>query len=274
MAVYAIGDIQGCVVALEELLDDLQFDPEQDRLWLTGDLVNRGPDSLATLRMVKRLGDSATSVLGNHDLHLLAVAEGIKSLRPGDTVKKILEAGDSEDLLHWLRHRPMVHFDRSLRTLMVHAGVYPGWSASRLRKCAIEVEQILQGPDYRDLLVAMYGREPLKWRSGLSRMDRLRFITNAITRMRYVDQKRRLDFEQKGPPGSQPKGLIPWYMHPKMRCGKWRIVCGHWSALGYMRSGRVIALDSGCVWGGALTAVRLDNQDTRQCWQVGCRIQD
>ena len=270
MAVYAVGDIQGCAVALEELLDDLQFETQTDRLWLTGDLVNRGPNSLETLRLVKGFGESAITVLGNHDLHLLAVAAGIKQLRPGDTLKKILRAPDCDELIDWLRHLPMVHADQQMRAIMVHAGAYPGWGPGRLQRRAREVEQVLRSDDYKDFLSNMYGRTPRKWNAELAGTHRLRFITNAMTRMRFVDGEGRLNFTQKGPPGSQPKSLMPWYQHPETRCKNWRIVCGHWSALGYMRSGRIIALDSGCVWGGALTAVRLDGDNHRQLWQVGC----
>ena len=270
MAVYAIGDVQGCAVALEELLDDLQFDPKADRLWLTGDLVNRGPRSLDVLRMVKRFGRSAISVLGNHDLHLLAVAEGIKPVRPADTLKKILNAPDRDELLHWLRHLPMLHVDDDLKTLMIHAGVYPGWGIKKLKRRAAEVEAVLRGDGYREFLASMYGRRPGTWKGELDGMDRIRFITNSMTRMRFVTARGRLDFNAKGPPGRQPKHLVPWYEHPARKCRSWRIVCGHWSALGYMRRGQILALDSGCVWGGALTAVRLDGKNQRQCWQVGC----
>jgi bis(5'-nucleosyl)-tetraphosphatase (symmetrical) len=271
MAVYAIGDIQGCVVALEELLDELQFDPARDRLWLTGDLVNRGPRSLETLRLVKSFGDSVTTVLGNHDLHLLAVAEGIKRLRPGDTMKKILKAPDRDELMHWLRHLPMAHVDHNMKTLMVHAGVYPGWGPATLQRRAGEVEHILRGDNYRSFLRQMYGRTPGRWDKKLKGMARARLITNTLTRMRYVSAWGRLDFNQKGPPGSQiKKSLSPWYLHPDMKCKKWRIVFGHWSALGLIRKGKIIGLDSGCVWGGALTAVRLDGKNKRRCWQVKC----
>lgn len=270
MAVYAIGDIQGCAVALEELLDDLQFDPEVDRLWLTGDLVNRGPYSLETLRLVKNFGPSAITVLGNHDLHLLAVAGGIRPARDADTIEQILGAPDRDELIHWLRHQPMLHVDDDLKTLMVHAGVYPGWSVKTLKSRAAEVEAVLRGDDYQEFFHHMYGRRPNVWSDELAGMDRIRFITNSMTRMRYVDGERQLEFTHKGPPGSQPKGLVPWYQHPELKCFSWRIVCGHWSALGFMRSGQILALDSGCVWGGALTAVRLDAENHRQCWQVGC----
>ncbi len=270
MAVYAIGDIQGCAVALEELLDDLQFDPIRDKLWLTGDLVNRGPHSLETLRLVKSFGDSAVVVLGNHDLHLLAVAAGIKRSRPGDTIKKILHAPDRDELLHWIRHLPLAHVDHEMKTLMVHAGIYPGWGPAKLQRRAGEVEQILRGDNHTEFLREMYGRRPGSWNKNLQGMARVRFITNTLTRMRYVSAKGRLNFDQKGPPGSQPVNLSPWYLHPAMKCRKWRIVFGHWSALGFIRKNRIIGLDSGCVWGGALTAVRLDGENHRQCWQVGC----
>ena len=270
MAVYAIGDIQGCAVALEELLDDLQFDPAVDRLWLTGDLVNRGAHSLEVLRLVKSFGDSAISVLGNHDLHLLAVAEGVKPLRHGDTLKKILNAPDRDELLDWLRHLPMLHADHDLKTLMVHAGVYPGWSVKKLKRRAEEVETVLRGDNYREFFENMYGRRPSVWSGDLAGMDRIRFITNSMTRMRYVSDYGRLDFNAKGPPGTQPYGFVPWFEHPALKCHSWRIVFGHWSALGYMRNGQILSLDSGCVWGGALTAVRLDAENNRQCWQVGC----
>lgn len=274
MAIYAIGDIQGCAVPFEELLDDLDFDPATDRVWLTGDLVNRGPHSLETLRIVRGFGDSAITVLGNHDLHLLAVAEGIRRPRPGDSLKAILKAPDRDELLHWLRHLPMVHVDRELKALMVHAGVYPGWGPSKVQRLGREVETVLQGADYGKFLRAMYGSEPRKWNGDLSGMNRLRFITNTLTRMRYVDSQRRLDFDHKGPPGSQPPRLSPWFAHPKMKCDGWRIVCGHWSALGFSRQGNIISLDSGCVWGGALTAVRLDGDNSRQHWQVGCGVHE
>ncbi len=275
MPTYAIGDIQGCVVPFEELLDDIQFDPAKDQLWLTGDLVNRGPHSLETLRMVRNFGDSVITVLGNHDLHLLAVAEGIRSIRSTDSLQPILRAPDREELLHWLRHLPMAYADWELKTLMTHAGIYPGWGPSRLIRLAAEVETALRGTHHVRFLREMYGSEPRKWHRKLTGWKRLRFITNALTRMRFVDADRCLDFDQKGPPGSQPPRLMPWYQHPRMKCDGWRIVYGHWSALGYSRQGNIISLDSGCVWGGALTSVRLDgNHATRQCWQVGCAVNE
>ena len=270
MAIYAVGDVQGCAIPLEEVLERVRFDPSQDQVWFCGDLVNRGPDSLNALRLVKSLGDSAVTILGNHDLHLLAVDEGIRRVRQGDTLKPILKAPDRDELMSWLRHRPLVHFDKRIRTLMVHAGVYPGWHRKQLVAYAREVENILRGPRYTDLLRAMYGRRPTKWNPDLVGWERYRFITNSCTRMRYCDLKGNLNFTQKGPPGSQPKRLLPWFDHPNLRCRKWRIVFGHWSALGYFQAGRLVSLDSGCVWGGKLTMVRLDNGENARCWQVKC----
>jgi bis(5'-nucleosyl)-tetraphosphatase (symmetrical) len=270
VAVYAIGDIQGCVLPFEELLEKLEFDPETDQLWVTGDLVNRGPDSLQTLRLVRRLGDCVTAVLGNHDLHFLAIVERIRRVRQGDTLKKLLKAPDIEELAQWMRHLPLAHCDKSLKTIMVHAGVYPGWKRKQLMGYAQEVESILRGEDYKKFLRKMYGRRPAKWNPDLGDWDRYRFIINTLTRMRYCDRKGNLNFTQNGPPGSQPRRYIPWFEHSRMKCRKWRIVFGHWSALGYLQRGNIISLDSGCVWGGKLTAIRLDGKYQAPCWQLEC----
>ncbi|MEM7194511.1 MAG: symmetrical bis(5'-nucleosyl)-tetraphosphatase [Pseudomonadota bacterium] len=269
MAIYAVGDLQGCVVPLEELLDKVQFDSEKDRLWLTGDLVNRGPHSLESLHLVKKLGKSAVTVLGNHDLHLLAQAEGLKGLKPGDTIKKVLKSPDRDELMHWLRNRPLVHFDDSMKTMMVHAGVCPGWKRWQLERYAGEVEKRLRGKRYTRLLQHMYGRHPAKWSEDMPKWQRTRFIINACTRMRYCDAKGRVNFTQKGPPGSQRKGLSPWFEHPDLKCKSWRIVFGHWSSLGLINTSRLVALDTGCVWGSKLSMVRLDSPD-QALWQIGC----
>jgi len=288
MAVYAVGDVQGCVLPLEEMLDKLRFDPPRDQLWLTGDLVNRGPHSLEALRLIKNLGDSAVAVLGNHDLHLLAVAAGVREARPGDTLESILRAPDRDELLHWLRHRPLLHFDKRAelgqKTLMAHAGVYPGWRKKEAAARAAEVEQLLRGGgdggdggrDCRRFLRSMYGRMPLHWRAaaGGDKWQRARFITNAFTRMRYCTIDGHLDFEHTGRPGSQPPGFVPWFEHPHRKCRRWRVVFGHWSSLNFMRQGRAIGLDSGCIWGRALTAVRLDGDGAGQHWQVQCKNAD
>lgn len=270
MAVYAVGDIQGCALPLEGLLERLRFDADRDVVWLVGDLINRGPDSLAALRLVKGLGPSARVVLGNHDLHFLAVYEGIRCARPGDTLKKLLKAPDIDKLAHWLRHQPLVYADRKLQTLMVHAGVYPGWRWRQLMQYAKEVEHILQGNKYRKLLQAMYGPRPARWRQDLTGYDRYRFIINALTRMRYISARGSLNLTEKGAPGEVPEKWMPWFDHPDRRCRKWRIVFGHWSALGYFQRKNLISLDSGCVWGGKLTAVRLDQAGVSPYWQFDC----
>lgn len=289
MAIYAVGDVQGCVVPLEEMLDKLRFDPPRDQLWLTGDLVNRGPHSLQTLRLVKNLGSSAVTVLGNHDLHLLAVAAGVREARPGDTLEAILRAPDRDELLDWLRRRPLAHFDKRAelgqKTLLVHAGVYPGWGNKQAARRAAEVEKLLRGDggpgddgdggdnaDYRRFLRAMYGRVPLTWRDAAAqdKWRRARFITNAFTRMRYCTVDGNLDFEHTGRPGSQPPGFVPWFEHPRRKCRNWRVVFGHWSSLNFMPGGCAIGLDSGCIWGRQLTAVRLDGDRAGQHWQIAC----
>ena len=270
MAVYAIGDIQGCAIPFEELLDKIKFDPGNDQVWLCGDLINRGPHSLETLRLIQKLGHSAICVLGNHDLHFLAVAENIRRSRAGDTLKHILEAPDFEELVHWLRNQPLVHCDKKLKTVMVHAGVYPGWKRKQLMGYAEEIGTLLRGDKFKKFLGKMYGKNPLKWDDSLKGWDRYRFLTNSLTRMRYCDAKGNLNFTEKGPPGSQGKKWIPWYSHPELKMKKWRIVFGHWSALGYFQDRNIISLDSGCVWSGKLTAVQLDAGYHAPNWQLKC----
>lgn len=270
MAVYAIGDIQGCLIPFEELLEKINFDPVLDQVWLTGDLVNRGPDSLQALRFIKGLGNSAVTVLGNHDLHFLAVARKIRNARSGDTLKPLLRAPDLEELVDWLRQQPLVHCDKGLKVLMSHAGVYPGWSKRQLMLCANQVEKKLRGKNIDRFLEKMYGSEPETWCDSLRGSKRLRFITNALTRMRYCDIHAKLDFDKKNPPDNQNKKLLPWFEHPDMKCKKWRIVFGHWSALGYLQKKNIISLDSGCVWGGKLTAVRLDAEYQAPTWELNC----
>lgn len=259
MAVYAIGDIQGCFDELQRLLEHLDFDPAKDRLWFTGDLVNRGPKSLATLRFVKSLGDRAITVLGNHDLHLLAVNEGLNSTRKKDTLDKTLHAADAPELLDWLRHRPLLHYDKTLKTILVHAGLPPQWTLKRARKNAAKVEKKLRGSKYREFLANMYGNQPNQWSKDLSGMNRLRFITNALTRLRYCTPSGKMDFDHKLAPGTQPELLLPWFRVPERRSMDTRIVFGHWSTAGYLFENNVIALDTGCIWGGNLTAIRLDS---------------
>lgn len=262
MAVYAIGDIQGCFHELQLLLTQLRFDPSQDRLWFAGDLVNRGPRSLETLRFVRNLGPAALSVLGNHDLHLLAVAHQASPLKSKDTLQPILDAPDRDGLLDWLRHRPLLHHDSALGYTLVHAGLPPQWDLALAQRCAREVETQLRGADYADYFGHMYGDEPSLWSESLSGWERLRFITNCLTRLRYCDKEGRLALAHKGAPGSQPPGLLPWFEHRHRRSRVQKILFGHWSTLGERNDAGIYPLDSGCLWGGKLTALRLDRTPT------------
>lgn len=263
MAVYAIGDIQGCYRPLQDLLGQLEFDPERDRLWFTGDLVNRGPDSLEVLRFVHDLGDRAVVVLGNHDLHLLAVWAGQARTKRNDSLDGILRAPDRDQLMDWLRSRPLLHEDPDLGAVLVHAGIPPAWDLATARRCAREVEAVLRGPDHVALFGELYGDEPAQWDPALRGTERLRFIINAFTRMRYCDTEGRLEMDCKQAPGTQPAGYLPWFEVPGRRydAAAGRIVCGHWSTLGYRQQPGLLALDTGCLWGGQLTAVRLDDPD-------------
>ena len=272
MAVYAIGDIQGCYDELQALLEKLRFDPANDRLWFVGDLVNRGPQSLDTLRFVASLGKRAITVLGNHDLHLLALASGNRRYKNSDDLNQILEAPDRDELIHWLRHRPLMHRDKLLDFTMIHAGLPPQWDLGVARHCANEVEAVLRGPDYRAFFDQMYGNKPNHWDPGLQGMDRLRFITNCFTRLRFVTKKGKLKLKLKGSPLGQKKKYIPWFAHPHRRTRKDRILFGHWSTLGYQEMQNTWALDTGCLWGGALTALRID-QDPPSPVQYQCEGQ-
>jgi bis(5'-nucleosyl)-tetraphosphatase (symmetrical) len=258
MAVYAIGDIQGCYDALRRLLDALDFDEMKDGLWFTGDLVNRGPQSLDVLRFVKSLGSSAVSVLGNHDLHLLAVAHDPRArLRRGDTLDDVLAAHDRDELLDWLARRPLLHEDHIMHLTMVHAGLPPQWDLTTARRCADEVTRaLIDSP--RDFFAAMYGDTPDQWKADLSDDDRRRFAVNCLTRLRVCTGEGRLLLKFKGPLGELPAGAFPWFRVPDRRSRGQRIVFGHWSALGYHSGDDTVSLDTGCVWGGHLTALRLD----------------
>lgn len=261
MAVYAIGDLQGCYDPFRRLLDKIRFDPDADQLWLTGDLVNRGPRSRKTLRFVRSLGAAATSVLGNHDLHLVALAHdiGVNTNR-FDSMWKILAADDCDEVIDWLRHRPLAHYDATLGTLLVHAGLPPQWTLKKTLKRAAEVETVLRGPGYADFLAVMYGNKPDRWSGKLTGSERLRFIVNCLTRVRMVTSDGRLDFSHSGPPDAARKGLIPWFDAPDARWAGTRVVFGHWSALGLVVDDDIVSIDTGCVWGRQLTAVRLDNK--------------
>jgi bis(5'-nucleosyl)-tetraphosphatase (symmetrical) len=257
MATYAIGDIQGCYDALLRLLERLPFDPSKDKLWLVGDLVNRGPDSLRVLRFVKDLGDRVVVVLGNHDLHLLALAAGNPKHAKKSNLHDVLEAEDRDELLDWLRHRPLMHHDPNKEFAMVHAGLPPQWDLAKALACARELEAVLRGPHYREYLHAMYGNDPAYWNEALTGMERLRVITNCLTRLRFCDAQGNLALKEKGPPGSQPGAFLPWFTVPGRATRGDRLIVGHWSTLGYMAQDNVWALDTGCIWGGSLTAIRI-----------------
>jgi bis(5'-nucleosyl)-tetraphosphatase (symmetrical) len=258
MARYAIGDIQGCCDELKALLGRCHYSADRDEIWFVGDLVNRGPQSLETLRFVRSLGASATVVLGNHDLHLLALAYASKrKAKDGDTLAEILAAPDRDQLLEWLLGRPLAVFDEPRGDFLVHAGLAPEWTPRAAAKLAREVEAVLRD-DPRSLFDAMYGNKPDRWSETLRGMDRLRFVINAFTRMRFCRDDGSVDLKAKGAPGEQPENLVPWFDMPGRKSADVRVVCGHWSTLGYRRRPDLLALDSGCVWGGALTAVNLD----------------
>lgn len=258
MTLYAIGDIQGCARSFDALLRKLDFSSKRDHLWLVGDLVNRGPRSRRVLRMVRDLGDSATTVLGNHDLHLLATAAGVRGVSSADTFDNVLKARDADALLDWLRTRPLIVRDKSARRVLVHAGIPPAWKVRQAVEHAREIEEMLTGSAWTKALRGMYGQVPALWAPDLSPRDRRRYTINALTRIRFCDRAGRLDFDCSGPPGSQPSRLKPWFDFPKRRTRKWHIVFGHWSALGVVCRDDITAVDSGCVWGRQLTAVPLD----------------
>ena len=262
MATYAIGDIQGCHDELQRLLDHIQFDPSHDRLWLVGDLVNRGPDSLKVLRFIKSLGKAATTVLGNHDLHTLAVANGHLQYHRNDNIDDILHADDRDELVDWLRHLPLLHHDAKLNFTMLHAGLPPQWDLTTAQSCANEVEAVLQSEQHIEFLDRMYGNKPDIWNEELTNWDRLRFITNCFSRLRYCDATGKLALEEKGKPGSQSEGLVPWFDVPNRKSAAMRIVFGHWSTLGPISRRNVYPIDTGCLWGEQLTALRLDDCQT------------
>ena len=266
MAIYAIGDVQGCHNELLRLLDVIQFDDKRDQLWFAGDLVNRGPQSLQTLRFVKSLGKAAITVLGNHDLHLLAASCEPVSANTKAALHEVLTAPDRVELIEWLRHRPLFHHDKEF--CLVHAGLPPQWDFNQTKKMSAVAEKALQGKDYAYVLRSMYGNKPDLWSPGLRGMPRLRFIINCFTRMRYCDKDGRLDFDCKGPPGSQPQHLIPWFQAPDRKSAAMKIVFGHWSSLGYYEGDNCYGIDTGCLWGGQLTAIKLG--ETIERFSIDC----
>lgn len=259
MARWAIGDLQGCCTEFEQLLARIRFNTDRDRIWLTGDLVNRGPESLQALRTVHAMADNIITVLGNHDLHLLAVALTPNAkMRRGDTLQEILDAPDCDTLLNWLLTQPLAHHDAACNDLLVHAGVPPPWSAIQTAALAREVSQALQH-DPVDLLASMYGDEPRRWDPALHGQRRQRFIINALTRLRACTPEGEIDLKQKGSPDTLPAPLLPWFDVPGRVSRDTRVIFGHWSTLGLQRRVNLLSLDTGCVWGGQLTAVNLDD---------------
>ncbi len=258
MAVYAIGDVQGCYKQFRRLLDKIEFTPGQDQLMLVGDLVNRGKDSLKVLRFVLKHESSIRVVLGNHDLHLLAASESVPSRRRNDTFFDVLDVPDRSDILYWLRNQPIAVHDRKLDVVMVHAGIHPSWTLRESMDYAAEVETALKGSDYRSFLFKLYGNEPNRWKKNRRGVKRLRFFVNVFTRMRFMKHSGELDFNHVGPPGSQDEGMVPWFNYPSRVPISPTIVCGHWSALGIYNENGVLALDTGCCWGRSLCAARID----------------
>jgi bis(5'-nucleosyl)-tetraphosphatase (symmetrical) len=265
MATYAVGDIQGCYASFCDLLAEIGFHPERDRLWLVGDLINRGPDSLAVLRWARQHEAALRVVLGNHDLHALAVAEGFVAPHRSDTLTPLLAAPDRDELLTWLRHQSLAYGEDEY--LMVHAGVLPQWRSGQVLELAREVESALRGSQYRDFLGHMYGNQPNHWEQELQGMARLRVITNALTRLRVCTAEGEMDFQFKGEMEDIPLGLMPWFDVPDRQATDKTLVFGHWSALGLVLRDNLIALDTGCLWGGQLTALRLED---RRLFQVPC----
>jgi bis(5'-nucleosyl)-tetraphosphatase (symmetrical) len=260
--IYAVGDVQGCAPSLKALVKKL---PKKSNMIFLGDLVNRGPDSLGALRQLKTLQESgrAECILGNHDLHLLAIDAGLRKTKGLDTVDSILKAPDRKELIHWIRNRPMALSNG--KVLTVHAGILPQWDLQQTIECAQEVEKALRSRSYKQFLANMYGNTPNQWSRSLKGYERLRIITNALTRMRFCTPSGKMEFESKEGLEDGPKGYIPWFKVPKRKTADTLVYFGHWSTLGLLRNHNVIGLDTGCVWGGKLTAMEVSNtnQDSK-----------
>lgn len=267
MAVYAVGDLQGCLEPLQCLLEHVSFDPAKDRLWLVGDLVNRGPESLETLRFLYSIRESLVCVLGNHDLHLLASARNIERLKKNDTLREVLAAPDCADLLEWLRQQKLMHYDAERDIALVHAGIPPQWTLKKALKCASEVEDALRDDNLIDpFLDGMYGNEPTKWDPDLHGVTRLRVITNYFTRMRFCTSEGKLDLKSKEGVGTALPGYAPWFSHKDRKTKGLKIIFGHWAALeGKCTEPGLFALDTGCVWGGAMTLMNVDTGQLHRC---------
>ncbi len=267
MATYAVGDLQGCLKPLQCLLERVAFDPARDRLWLVGDLVNRGPASLETLRFLYGMREALVCVLGNHDLHLLAAARNIERLKRGDTLREILEAPDCDELLQWLRQQKLLHYDEQRDTALVHAGIPPQWNMAKALRRATEVENALRDDAlYPMFLDGMYGNEPACWDKELQGIARLRAITNYFTRMRFCKADGTLDLKSKEGLDTAPAGYLPWFSHKQRKTRDQKIIFGHWAALeGRCDEPGVFALDSGCVWGGSMTLMNIDSGEYHRC---------
>lgn len=260
MATYAIGDIQGCLAPLQCLLEKIAFDPQRDQLWLAGDLINRGPDTLATLRFLYAMRNSLCIVLGNHDLHFLAVAAGVRLPGQYDTLNELLAAPDCAELSHWLRQQQLLHHDPQLGYTMVHAGIPPQWDLAQAQAYAREVEAVLQSRYATEFFAAMYGNKPNRCKNKLLGYDRLRLITNYFTRMRFCSAEGELELQTKENAAAAPAGFAPWFSYAERKTAAQRVLFGHWASLeGQTNTPNVFALDTGCVWGGYLTALRLDD---------------
>jgi bis(5'-nucleosyl)-tetraphosphatase (symmetrical) len=269
MATYAIGDIQGCYDDLLRLLDKIKFDTSADTLWFCGDIINRGPKSLETIRFIKSLNDSAITILGNHDLHFLAVASASNKPSKYDTFSDILNADDRLELIEWLRFQKLFHHDPELNISIVHAGIPIQWTIEDAKKFSMEMEGILQSEKSTEFFQHMYGNYPPEWKDSLTGWDRYRFITNVFTRMRYCDAEGRPDFKFKGDIGTQPDHLIPWFMHKDRLTKQDDIIFGHWSTLSNVKQKNIYAIDTGCLWSQSLTALRIDTEEKERI-QIDC----
>ncbi|RMD52589.1 MAG: symmetrical bis(5'-nucleosyl)-tetraphosphatase [Nitrospirae bacterium] len=268
MSTYVIGDIQGCYDEFIELIEVINFNPNSDELWITGDLVNRGPKSLEVLRFVKKLGKCCITILGNHDIHLLSVAFGVRPIRSKDTFGDVIRAKDRDELIEWLRRRPLIYRDPKKGYTLIHAGLPPQWSIEDALSYASEAENVLRGEECREMLKKLYEGSPLQWSESLRGWERLSFIINCLVRLRFCDASGRVAFDYTGPPGTQPPQFMPWFEVPNRRSIGDKIIFGHWAALGFYCSDNVCALDSGCVWGGELTALRLED---KKKYTIPCR---
>ena len=271
MSTYVIGDVHGCLKQLDRLLAIIERETPDAQLFFTGDIINRGPDSLGVLRRIMAMGDRAQMVLGNHDLHLLGIAAGIRKMKSGDTVKPVFEAPDCGELLDWFRTRPMA-CPVGKKGILVHAGLLPQWTRKKALALAAELEAVLRSDRWQSLMADMYGNKPARWDDGLKGMDRLRCIINSFTRLRFCSADGVMEFDAKLGPETAPEGYMPWFEVPDRQSEDSLVIFGHWSTLGLVNRPNLLALDTGCLWGGALTAVRLDDRAVFQVSSSGYRV--